>query len=335
VIAAVAVVLVVAAALGAFVLLSGSGSGLSTVSPNSLGVIDAKSNKLVGEVTVGVAPQAVVTGAGGVWVANTDDKTLMRIDPADTTARPKTIPVADYPSDLAIGSGSVLVALGALAEIQAVNPEQNDAASPFSALGQGQSCGPPRASLTYGGGYAWFVCEVGQVGRANVRSATAASIGLDLLVSSSAVLPEFSDVAFGLGRLWIVNRAANQVVEVDPLTSQKQREITVGQKPEAIAVGSGALWVANFGDDTVTRIAIPGPGQTPTLTTIDVGDGPSDVTVGENGVWVANRLGGTVTRIDPESGDVVATIDVGNAPERVAAGEGSVWVTVRAPETGS
>ena len=97
-------------------------------------------------------------------------------------------------------------------------------------------------------------------------------------------------------------------------------------------MGPNALWVANFEDDTVTRISIPGPGQTATTTTFDVGDGPVDVAVGEGAVWVANQLDRSVTRIDPESGDVVATIGLGNEPQRVAAGEGSVWVTVRAPE---
>jgi YVTN family beta-propeller protein len=96
-------------------------------------------------------------------------------------------------------------------------------------------------------------------------------------------------------------------------------------------VGSDSLWVANFDDDTVTRIVAVG-GQTPTLTTIPVGDGPLDVAVGEGGVWVANSLDGTVSRIDLETGEVVATIGIGNAPQRVAVGEGGVWVTVRAPE---
>ncbi|HLG08303.1 MAG TPA: hypothetical protein VI409_06505, partial [Gaiellaceae bacterium] len=83
-----------------------------------------------------------------------------------------------------------------------------------------------------------------------------------------------------------------------------------------------------------TRIAIPGRGQTPTLTTIPVGDGPVDVAAGEEGIWVANSLDGTVSRIDPETGDVVATVEVGEGLQRVAAGEGAVWVTVRAPEIG-
>jgi YVTN family beta-propeller protein len=147
------------------------------------------------------------------------------------------------------------------------------------------------------------------------------------------VSPEFSDVAFGLGSLWIVNRAANAVVEVDPATSKKLREITVGQSPAAIAVGSDSLWVANFDDDTVTRIVAVG-GQTPTRTTIPVGDGPLDVAVGEGSVWVTNQLDRTVSRIDPETGEVVATIGIGSEPQRIAAGEGRVWVTVRAAEEG-
>ena len=151
-------------------------------------------------------------------------------------------------------------------------------------------------------------------------------------MSSSPVLPQFSDIAFGLGSLWIVNRAGNRVVEVDGLTTQVQPGPTVGQAPTAIAVGADSLWVTNFEDDTVTRIAISGQGQTPTLSTFDVGDGPVDVAVGEDAVWVANQLARTLSRLDPESGDVVATIGLGNEPQRVAAGEGSVWVTVRAPE---
>ncbi len=138
-------------------------------------------------------------------------------------------------------------------------------------------------------------------------------------------------MAFGLGSLWIVNSAGNRVVEVDPLTTQEQEPITVGNNPRAIAVGDGTLWVANFDDDTVTRIAIPGQGQTASLSTFDVGDGPVDVAFGEGAVWIVNQLDRTVMRLDPESGDVVAEIGVGNEPQRVSAGEGSVWVTVRAP----
>jgi serine/threonine protein kinase len=327
--------LLAVALLAAFLLLRDSGGGISSVSPNSVGVVDTTSNDLVSEVPVGVSPLAVMVAEGGVWVANTDDKTLSRIDSADTTARPATIPVDNYPSDLAFDGESVLVALGALAQLQRVNPQQNDAASPTPALGEGVSCGPPDASLAVGGGFVWFVCKGGGVGRVDARTGEAARIGAPLVTSSSSVPPEFADVAYGLGSLWIVNRAANSVMDVDPLTSSKRRDdITVGQEPTAIAVDVDAksLWVANYAADTVTRIVMPGPGQTPSLSTFDVGDGPVDVAVDKDAVWVANRLDRSLTRLDPDTGDVVATTRLGNEPQRVAVGDGFVWLSVRGPE---
>jgi YVTN family beta-propeller protein len=145
-------------------------------------------------------------------------------------------------------------------------------------------------------------------------------------------LPEYSDIAFGLGSLWVVNRAANAIIQIDPATNQELPSTTVGQSPSAIAVGPGALWVTNFHDDTVTRVVIPGPGQAATTTDFPVGDGPVDVAVDDDGVWVASSLDQTVTRLDPATGETVATIELGNEPQRLAVGGGSVWVTVRAPE---
>ena len=93
-------------------------------------------------------------------------------------------------------------------------------------------------------------------------------------------------------------------------------QVTVGGAPMAIAVRARTLWVANFDDDTVSRIERPGAGGPATEDRGDfpVGDGPVDVAVDETGVWVANSLDRTVSRLDPESGDMVATIEIGNEP---------------------
>ena len=332
--AAVALVVVAVAVLG-FLFMRDSGGGLTSVSPNAVGVIDPSTNELVDEVAVGIDPESIAVGAGGVWVANVEDETVSRIDPAARELERGGITVGDYASDVTVGAGTVWVALGALAELARINPEQNEAASAIPALGAEVSCGAPRASVTVGGGAVWFACEAADLGRIDTRTGAARRVGLEagILTSPNAVLPIFSDIVYGLERLWILNRAANAVREIDTATIRLQRDITVGNAPSAIAVSADSLWVTNFEDDTVTRIVITAPGQTPTLTTIPVGDGPIDVAFGEGGVWVVSSLDRAVTRIDPESGDVTAAIGIGNEPQRVAAGEGAVWVTVRAPET--
>jgi streptogramin lyase len=328
-----ALVLVGVAAVATVLLTRGSG-GFSSISPNSVGIVDPASNEIVDEVPVGIDPEAIAVGEGGVWIANVEDETVSRIDPASHERVRGGIAVGSDPSDIAVGSGRVWVALGALAELVRINPEQNEALSPVSALGEGSTCGSARATLTVGSGAVWFICETGGLGRVDLRTGKATRFGYEpgLLISSSSVLPEFSDVGFGLGSLWIVNRARNTVVEVDPATSRYQREITVGRSPSAVAVGEGSVWVANYDDDTVTRIEVTGRGRAVAPEPIAVGDGPVDVAVGEGGVWIVSRLDRRLTRLDPETGEVVSTIAIGNEPQRVAAGEGSVWVTVRAPE---
>jgi DNA-binding beta-propeller fold protein YncE/predicted Ser/Thr protein kinase len=329
--AAVALALVAAAL--AFLLLRDSPGGLSEVSPNFVGVIDPAANDLVAQVQVGIDPEAIASGEGSVWAVNIEDETVSRIHPTERSVE-RTIPVNDYPSDVAVGAGAVWVALGPLAQLVRINPEQNQAASPLDALGEDVVCGSTEASIAIGAGAIWFACGNPELGRVDIGASEGRAVGLEaeLISGPSSVLSAFVDVAFGLEALWIVDRETDSIIEVDPSTIQKQRPITVGKEPTAIAVGGDSLWVTNFGDDTVTRVQIPGRGQTPTLTHIPVADGPVDVAFGEGAVWVASQLDRTVSRIDPESNDVEAEIEIGNEPQRLAAGEGSVWVTVRAPD---
>jgi serine/threonine-protein kinase len=304
------------------------------VQPNSVGVIDPSTNKLVAQVRVGVEPEAIAVGKGGVWVANTGESTISRVDPTNTAIGDTRIPVDDYPSDIVVETGAVWVAYGAPGEVARINTELNRAASPISALG-GTGCGPPQASVTTGIGYVWLACR-SDLGKVDARTGAGTRIGLTcgLLESPSAVSPKFSDIAFGLDALWIANQNANSVTQLDPTTCVKLGNPSTGKAPTAIAIGRKSVWVTNFDDDTVTRIDVPGPGEAISESApIGVGDGPVDVAFGEGALWVANSLGRSVTKIDPVTGNVLATIKLGNEPQRVAAGDGKVWVTVRAPET--
>jgi DNA-binding beta-propeller fold protein YncE/predicted Ser/Thr protein kinase len=108
--------------------------------------------------------------------------------------------------------------------------------------------------------------------------------------------------------------------------------LKVGAAPGALAVGGGALWVANAADGTVSRI---GPASRKvTGAPIRVGPAPAALAVGAGAVWVANSDDDTVSRIDPASGTVVGRpIDVGAQPLGVATGRGAVWVVNSADDT--
>ena len=57
----------------------------------------------------------------------------------------------------------------------------------------------------------------------------------------------------GPGALWVADKARDLAIRVDP-SSGRQEKVAVGHRPVAIAVGAGAVWVTNAGDQSVSRI---------------------------------------------------------------------------------
>jgi streptogramin lyase len=66
-------------------------------------------NRIVATIAVGREPIAVAVGAGGVWVANAIDRSVVRLDPR-TNRIVERIAVGMDPKVLTVGDGSVWVA---------------------------------------------------------------------------------------------------------------------------------------------------------------------------------------------------------------------------------
>ena len=129
----------------------------------------------------------------------------------------------------------------------------------------------------------------------------------------------------GPSGVWVTlaGHAIAYVGRIDPASGRISPEGYPDGRPSAIAVGEGAVWIAN-GDDssTISRIH---PGTAIAVQKINVGRGPRAIAVGAGAVWVANSSDDTVSRVDPEASSS-ATIRVGDTPSAVAVGEGAVWV---------
>ncbi len=334
VVAIAAAVLVAGTASALGFLAAGGESPRIWTSTNAVGVIDPATNRVVAEVPVGAGPGPLAVGGDAVWVANLQDETVSRIDPVTRTAL-RSIPAGGVPADLTFGGGAVWAFLSASDALTGIDPAFNETSllrmkvdQAARSLNPGWRCSTQQASLAVDGQRAWIACGHTRLERVDLRSGVPSGTAFD---AGGVFVPlEFSDIAFGQGSAWVLNRAANTVMEIDAATNvaAASRAITVGRSPYAIAWGHGSLWVANREDDTVTRVRL-GPGQVPAETTIDVGDGPVDIAVGTDAVWVADSLDGTVSRVDPATNSLAETIDVGGRPARIAAGAGFVWVTKR------
>lgn len=317
--AAAVIILAALVALGAFLATRDSAGGLAGVPPNYVGMIDPKTNEIVAAIPVGIRPGPIAAGAGALWVGNTSDRNLTKIDPRKRSVVGTFSLDGRTPTGLAVGAGAVWVAHGRRGELSRVEPQFGEVTRTIALAARAH--GAPTGSVAVGGGFVW--AAFGDSTLARIQPQTVRLSGSTLTGASPAA------VVVSSGAVWVANSAAATVQRFDPFTFEEGpiRETSVGRRPTAIAYGEGALWVANQEDDSVMRIEP----STNSTTQIRVGDEPAGVTVGAGAVWVANSGDGTVTRIDPAASEVERTITIGSAPAGITVADGFVWVAVQAP----
>ncbi len=311
-IAAAAALVTVAVVAGP--LFSRGSGGISTVQPNSVGVIDSGNGKIVSQISVGTSPNAIAVGLDAVWVTNTNDNTVSRIDRSTNTLQQR-IDVGDGPVGVAVGAHAVWVANGLDGTVSRIDPTINREVEKIP-VGNGPS------GVAYGEGFVWVTNSVdGTVSRIDPSSNRAprtfpAAIGA-------------SEVAVGFGRVWVVSPASGTVVELDPRSGQVLRSTSVGVEPSAVATGAGAVWVANRADGTVSKID-PRTGSMEGLIP-DVGPSPNAIAADAKTLWVASQGDGKLGSFDPSTGERLATTELGSPPAGIALtpGSGSVYAAVQ------
>jgi DNA-binding SARP family transcriptional activator/streptogramin lyase len=122
--------------------------------------------------------------------------------------------------------------------------------------------------------------------------------------------------------------ASNSVGFIDAKSGRVTRKFSVGRAPSALAVAHNSVWVANYQDQTVTRID-PKSGK---AVFIPVSGHPTGIAATEDAVWVWT-LEGSLVPIDPRfdssrqpiplAAEIVGARGVGG---HVAAGAGFLWI---------
>jgi class 3 adenylate cyclase/streptogramin lyase len=309
----------------AIVALTNSGGSVK-VGPNSLAVIDPKSNKVVDAVDLGFKSNLIAAGEGYVWVVDPKGSTLLKIDP--NTHKVETIGIAvgagDVPFGLAAGEGAVWVAVlrGTKEVVLELGPEVGDLRRTIPYGGRAVAPVLYRLQpLVVGGGAVWAIDPAfGGVWRIDPHSGNARKLAEGLNAIS---------IAAGGGAVWVAGSSG--VTKIDAVTGLELGSTLIGSpspsETVSIARNSNAIWFAASSSQTLSRLD---PQSVSTTQTFSVGRGPSGIAVGEGAVWVANGRDGTVSRVNPESRSP-KVITIGQTPGGLVAAYGAVWASPGEP----
>lgn len=258
-----------------------------------------------------VAASAVFATHGHARIVAIRPDTILRIDPA-TNEIVDAIPVGRAPSGILVRGRYAWVANEGDRTLTRIDLKTHDTRTIGGVSGVG-FLARDGAGNVYSSG--WDFPFVWRVGHAS------GEVDRRFRVRTRAV-----GIAIGGGFLFVVDRLANGVTSVGLGPPHAERFVRVGADPLVATFGSGALWVGNSDDATVSVLR-PGVERPHT---IDVDPKPFGIASGFNAVWVGSNQNATVSRIDPDTLRVVKRIDVrigGVNPGTyaVATGAGAVW----------
>ena len=305
-----ALLLAVAIAAPVVALTGANRAGLPSAAPNSVAVIDAKSNRLVTGIPATAAPTSIAVGADAVWATSEQESTVLRIDPASKSVQ--RIPVRGDPSGIAVGAGAVWVANSLDGTLMRIDPGTNGVVQTIP-------LGVTPNAVVFERGELW-------VTSADDRSLNKIDPVDGHVVKRISTGALGRGVAVGDGAVWVTDESSHRVVRVDPVRGRMVTTVTVGNGPTGIAFGAGSVWVANSLDGTVMRID---PETNTVMATTDVGGDPNAIAADADTVWVSSELSRSVVRIDPATGEVAGRIELGNPPRGLAVSKNRVWVAVQ------
>jgi DNA-binding beta-propeller fold protein YncE len=298
-----------------------------------------KGPRVVATLHVGATPGVPVVGGGFVWVPNSADGTVSKIDPrADrvvdtirvgdparlrergcTPPNVHDVPVGsflvrlcDIPSALAFGAGSLWAAKGDGPAIVRIDPRSDQvlATIPFPGHPFDIAFGPSGLWVTD-----WVSPSLSLVDPEQNRViATRTDLGggaAGLLVTSDAV--------------WVSDSQADMVLRVDPRSSSVVARIPVGRLPLALASLDGSIWVRNEKGSSLDRID---PAQNAVVGHVPVGfflgrDGQDGIGLTSHGLWVG---GLDLELVDPARARVSARIQL-SAVAVAGDGKANLWTS--------
>jgi len=132
----------------------------------------------------------------------------------------------------------------------------------------------------------------------------------------------------------VANSGSNSVSKLTPEGSAQT--YAVGNNPQGITFDGTYIWVANRGDDTVTKLrtsdgALIGTYNAGNMDTL--GYAPGGIAFDGEYIWVANQASNSVTKLRASDGVLIGTYATGVAPMGIAFDGANIWVTDSGSDT--
>jgi YVTN family beta-propeller protein len=310
--------LLLVGAIVAIVITFTGGSSSIAVEANSVAVVDPKTGAVVADVPIGGRPVAIAIGAGGVWVVNADDQTIVRIDPKSRKVVKTIGGIGSNVSDVAVGFDSVWVAGGNDGTLTRIDPALNAPGEPVD-LGRDTGLLPQAVFLVATGGESVWVTRGNTLLRIDPH---------DDQVTKTIAANRPQGLGVGAGSVWLT-LLNEHLLRFDPTTGKRTGDEDMSSSLFTPVVHGGSLWLVAYADRPKVLSVDPSTLTEVASIPFTIDQYPFDLASGAGAVWTVSPTDGSLWRIDPTTARAARVVKVGHHPISVAASDGAVWVGVQ------
>ena len=240
------------------------------------------SARVTATVNVGETPQAVAFDGSHMWVTNTLDDTVSKINVSTNTVT-DTVTVGELPRGVAFDGSHMWVNNTYDGTVSKINVSTNTVTATVNVGGFSN------VKAAFDGSHMWVTnSNKNMLSKINVSTNTVTA------TVNVGVTPQGS--AFDGSHMWVANLFDNTVSKINVSTNTVTATVNVGDSPFNVAFDGSHMWVTNAGDGTVSKINV----STNTVTdTVNVGGIPEGLAFDGSHMWVTNTDSNTVSKFVP------------------------------------
>jgi streptogramin lyase len=260
---------------------------------------------VVTRIPTGSKPCATLGAAGSIWVADINDATVKRLDPA-TGRLLATITTAAGPCGMAYGAGSIWVEDYTASAVTRIDVATNRTST--------IKVGSSPYDVTFAAGAAWVTNNSdGTVTRIEARTNKTHTIQVGATPAG---------IAAARGAIWVCDTGSSELTRIDAVTT-RVTTIPFGGSPSWTAYDQDTVWI---GDQRAGEIVRLDARSGRIVRRVKVGPTPNDGDVFDGGVWFPDK-DGSLYRLDQRTDAVTGPFPTGAGNPFVLSGyDRRLWI---------
>jgi YVTN family beta-propeller protein len=215
---------------------------IANIVGRTITLIEQSEDKPIIEIEVGRSPQDALWDGTTLWVVNSGDNSVMKVDPQTLEIIAEYDDIGNGPYKLVYDGEGIWVAIRNGDQLARLDKETGEVLLTID-LGEGRPF-----DLAWDGEFIWVALDnIDEVRKYDILSG-------DIVGSPVSVDDGLQEIIVQDGSVWVVSKSAGTLQQIDPDSMEIIERVLIGDDPVALVYFEGDIWVATESSNQIQLV---------------------------------------------------------------------------------